>query len=131
MFRKALWLALSGSVFALTAASYGQSIINISPTQGSLQGAIDSVPEGGVIELAAGTYDAPTGGWTIFPDGNGGTKSFTIRAANGANVVLNGGGTTETFTFTTPKPVTFQGLTFSNGVSTREYYRRPERHSDQ
>ena len=81
-----------------------------------------SVADGGVIELAAGTYNAPAGGWTIFPDLNGGTKSFTIRAANGANVVLNGGGTTEIFTFTTPKPVTFQGLTFANGVSTREYH---------
>jgi len=122
IFRKALCLALTGGVFAITAASHAQSIINISPTLGSLQSAIDSIPEGGVIELAAGTYDAPAGGWTIFPDGNGGTKGFTIRAANGAAVVLNGGGTTEILTFTTPRPVTFQGLTFANGVSTREYH---------
>jgi hypothetical protein len=122
LFRKVLCLALSGGVFAITAASHAQSIINISPTQGSLQSAIGSVPEGGVIELAAGTYNAPAGGWTIFPDLNGGTKSFTIRAANGAAVVLDGGGTTEILTFTTPRPVTFQGLTFANGLSTREYH---------
>lgn len=122
MFRKALCLALSGGVFAITAALHAQSIINISPTQGSLQSAIGSVPEGGIIELAAGTYDAPAGGWTIFPDLDGGTKGFTVRAANGATPVLNGGGATEILTFTTPRPVTFQGLTFANGISTREFH---------
>jgi hypothetical protein len=70
MFRKALCLALRGDVFAITAASHAQSITNISPNQGSFQSAIGSVPEGGVIELGAGTYDAPAGGWTIFPDLN-------------------------------------------------------------
>ena len=72
MFRKALCLALSGGVFAITAASHAQSITNISPNQGSLQSAIGSVPEGGVIELAVVIYDAPTGGWTISPDLNAG-----------------------------------------------------------
>jgi hypothetical protein len=122
LFRKALFLALGTSVFSITSASRAQSIIHISPSQGSLQGAMDSVPEGGIIELAAGNYDAPAGGWTIFPDLSGGTKGFTIRAAPGATVVLNGEGTTEILTFTTPRPVTFQGLTFANGVSTREYH---------
>jgi hypothetical protein len=113
---------LSGGTLAISAALHAQSIINITPTQGSLQSAIDTIPDGGVIELAAGTYDAPPGGWTIFPDLNGGTKGFTIRAANGATAVLNGGGTTEILTFTTPRPITFQGLTFTNGLSTREYH---------
>jgi hypothetical protein len=54
MFRKALCLALSGDVFAITAASHAQSITNISPNQGSFQSAIGSVPEGGVIELGRG-----------------------------------------------------------------------------
>ena len=122
VFRKAVYVALSANVFALVAMCQAQSIINLTPNQGSLQDAMGAVADGGVIELAAGTYNAPAGGWTIFPDLSGGTKSFTIRAANGANVVLNGGGTTEIFTFTTPKPVTFQGLTFANGVSTREFH---------
>lgn len=103
-------------------AASAQTILRFSPSQGSLQVALDAVPDGGTIELAAGTYDAPPGGFTIFPDLNGATKSFTVRAEPGANVVLNGGGTTEILTFTTPKPVTFQGLTFANGVSTREFH---------
>ena len=120
--RTPFYLALSMAVFAIAGVSHAQSVIHISPTQGSIQNALDTVPEGGVIELAAGTYAAPAGGWTIFPDLSGGTKGFTIRAANGATPVLNGGGSTEILTFTTPKPVTFQGLTFANGVSTREYH---------
>jgi hypothetical protein len=72
IFRKALCLALSGGVFAITAASHAQSSTNVSPDQGSLQSAIGRVPEGGVIELRAGTYDAPAGGSTIFPDLNAG-----------------------------------------------------------
>src|SRR4051794_20965887 len=67
---------------------------------GALQQALDSVSDGGVIELAAGTYSAPTGGWTIFPDLSGGTRSFTVRAAAGANVVLTGNNTTRILTFT-------------------------------
>jgi hypothetical protein len=121
MFRKTVYVVLSANVFAFAALSQAQSIINLTPGQ-SLQDAMGSVADGGVIELADGTYNAPAGGWTIFPDLSGGSKSFTIRAATGANVVLNGGGTTEIFTFTTPKPVTFQGLTFANGVSTREFH---------
>jgi hypothetical protein len=120
--RKQLYLGLSIGVLMMAAASRAQTIIHLSPNQGTLQNALDTVPEGGVIELAAGTYDAPPGGWTIFPGLNGGTKGFTIRAATGASVVLSGGGSTEILTFTTPKPVTFQGLTFANGVSTREFH---------
>ena len=122
VFRKVVYVALSAQLFAFASLSPAQSMINLFPNQGSLQDAIGAVADSGIIELAAGTYNAPAGGWTIFPDLNGGTKSFTIRAASGANVVLNGGGTTEIFTFTTPKPVTFQGLTFANGLSTREYH---------
>jgi len=120
--RARVCLALFVGALTMTASLRAQSIIHISPTQGSLQNALDTVPEGGIIELAAGTYNAPPGGWTIFPDLGGGTKGFTIRAANGASVVLNGGGSSEILTFTTPKPVTFQGLTFANGVSTREFH---------
>jgi hypothetical protein len=121
-FRKIFYVVLSVSVLAIAGTSQAQSIIHISPGQGSLQDALNNVAEGGIIELASGTYNAPPGGWTIFPDLSGGTKGFTVRAANGAIPVLNGGGSSEILTFTTPQPVIFQGLTFANGVSTREYH---------
>jgi hypothetical protein len=120
-FRKAACVALCASFLVLAASSHAQSSINLTAAQ-SLQDALDNVADGGVIELAAGTYAAPAGGWHIYPDLSGGTKSLTVRALNGANVVLDGGGTTQIFTFTTPKPVTFQGLTFANGVSTVDFH---------
>jgi hypothetical protein len=99
----------------------GQQVIHVSSAS-ALQPALDGVSEGGIIELAAGTYAAPSGGFTIFPDLSGGSRSFTVRAAAGANVVLTGGGTTRILTFTTPRPVTFERLTFANGVSTEEFH---------
>ncbi|MEY2489557.1 MAG: hypothetical protein QOC70_1499, partial [Verrucomicrobiota bacterium] len=120
--RKWFCLALSIGVILAAGALSAQTIIHISPGQGSLQSALDSVPEGGIIELATGNYNAPAGGWEIFPDLAGGTRGFTVRAASGATPVLNGGGSTEILTFTTPRPVTFQGLTFANGVSTRQFH---------
>jgi hypothetical protein len=99
----------------------GQQVIHVSSAS-ALQPALDGVPEGGIIELAAGTYAAPSGGFTIFPDLGGGSRSFTVRAAAGANVVLTGGGTTRILTFTTPHPVTFERLVFANGLSTEEFH---------
>jgi predicted outer membrane repeat protein len=105
-----------------SATMQAEPIIHFAVGDGSLQSALDTVPDGGTIELAAGTYNAPAGGFNIFPGMNGITKEFTLRAAPGANVVLSGGGTSEILTFTTPKLVTFQGLTFANGFSTRQYH---------
>ena len=45
-----------------------------------------------------------------------------MRAEVGATVVLTGGGATRILTFTTPRPVTFERLTFSNGLSTEEFH---------
>jgi hypothetical protein len=109
--------------FALVASSaFGAgAVVHVPADQASLQVALNTVPDGGVIELAAGTYAAPAGGFTIYPDQSGGTRSFTVRAATGAAVVLSGGGSSRILTFTTPKPVTFERLTFANGVSTEQY----------
>lgn len=114
-----LTLLTAGSL--ITTRAGAQQILPVS-SAANLQQALDNVPDGGVVELAAGNYNAPAGGWTVFPDLNGGTKSFTVRAASGASVVLNGGGGTEIFTFTTPKLVTFERLTFANGVATRDFH---------
>src|SRR3954452_16698464 len=70
----------------------------------SLQQAINSAAEGSIIELAAGTYAAPSGGFTLFNP----TEGFTVRAATGAVVTLNGAGATDIFRFTNAqRPITF------------------------
>jgi hypothetical protein len=103
------------------ARSDAQQIVPVS-SAAALQPALDQVPEGGIIELAAGSYAAPSGGWTIYPDLNGASRSFTVRAAAGASVVLTGNGANRILTFTTPKPVTFERLTFRDGLSTEEFH---------
>jgi hypothetical protein len=107
--------------FLLPMHANGQQIVPVN-NAAALQSALDTVPEGGIIELAAGTYSAPAGGWTIYPDLNGGTRGFTVRAAAGAAVTLTGNGNTRILTFTTPKPVTFERLAFVNGLSTEEFH---------
>ncbi|PYJ09852.1 MAG: hypothetical protein DMF06_08520 [Verrucomicrobia bacterium] len=121
MARRCFQLAVSIGIFAVAISSQAQTIIHVGPG-GSLQDALAAVPEGGVIELAAGTYYAPSGGWTIFPAVGGGTKGFTIRAASGAAPVLSGSGSSEILTFTTPQPVSFENLTFADGVSNQNYH---------
>ncbi|MGB9618892.1 MAG: hypothetical protein ACPL7K_00605, partial [Armatimonadota bacterium] len=65
------------------------------PQDADLQIAINEVSEGGMIEIAAGTYPSPIGGFVISDLG----KTFTIRAAAGATVILDGGGSREIITF--------------------------------
>ncbi|MEY2521347.1 MAG: hypothetical protein QOF24_3106 [Verrucomicrobiota bacterium] len=94
-----------------------EAVVPVSTADG-LQQAIDSATEGAVIELAAGTYAAPGGSWTIYNP----TAGFTIRAAAGAAVTLNGGGGTDIVRFTnSQKPITFQGISFLNGVSSSNF----------
>jgi len=103
--------------------AFGATVLHVPADQPSIQVALDTVPDGGIIEIAAGTYSAPgPGGFTIYPDLSGGTRSFTVRAAAGATVVLNGNGNSRILTFTTPKPVFFERLTFANGLSTEGYH---------
>ncbi|HKP04835.1 MAG TPA: hypothetical protein VJU77_15895 [Chthoniobacterales bacterium] len=118
---KFLCLALCAAAGSIPFPADGQQIIPVS-SAGALQQALDEVPEGGIIELVGGTYTAPDGGWTIYPDLSGGSRSFTVRAAAGANVLLSGNNSTRILTFTTPKPVTFERLTFTNGLSTEEFH---------
>jgi predicted outer membrane repeat protein len=99
-----------------------QEIIRVPGDRSTLQDAIVAVHEGGIIEMAAGNYTAPSGGFTIYDM----AKGFTIRAGAGGAVVLSGGGTRDIIRFGNPsvaagRPVTFQGLTFSNGLSTTDF----------
>ena len=112
------------TVFTLSVSTAGAAtIVHVPADQPSLQVALDTVPDGGIIEIAAGTYSAPgPSGFTIFPDLSGGTRSFTVRAAASAAVVLTGNGNSRILTLTTPKPVFFERLTFANGLSTEGYH---------
>lgn len=106
---------------AASGAAQGQALIQV-PSQGTLQQAIGNVTDGGVIQIASGTYTAPAGGFVIANQ----TKRFTVRAAAGANVVLTGGGGIVLYfnnaVAANGRPVTFEGLTFSGGVSANDSF---------
>ncbi len=98
-------------------STLAQTVVRV-PADMTLQSAIDTVSDGGVIEMAAGTYAAPSGGFVITDEGRG----FTIRAASGASVTLSGGGTKLVVTFINSdislgRPVVFQGIEFADGYS--------------
>jgi predicted outer membrane repeat protein len=116
--RISLTVALS-----IPAALSAQQVVRVPTEQPSLQAAITAVPDNGVIELAAGTYSAPQGGWSIDTAASG--KGFTIRAAAGATVIFSGQDTHDIIRFANPatggRPLTFQGLTFADGVSTTDF----------
>src|SRR5688572_18136580 len=119
-------LSLRITVFALFASALVATqavaqIVTVS-NSGALQNALDTVPEGGIVELTAGTYSAPAGGWTIFPALDGRTRSFTVRAAAGAAVTLTGNNGNRILKFTTPKLVTFERLNFNDGFSAEEFH---------
>lgn len=70
--------------------------------------------------MAAGTYQAPSGGYTIYDLPS--PKAFTIRAATGAAVTFTGGGSTDILRYAPSSlakvgPITFERLTFANGMS--------------
>ncbi len=70
--------------------------------------------------MAAGTYQAPSGGYTIYDLQS--PKAFTVRAAAGASVTFTGGGSTDILRYAPSNiskegPITFERLTFSDGLS--------------
>ena len=84
----------------------------------TLQSAINNASEGDILELGAGTFNVPSGGFLITNPG----VSFTIRAASGAVVVLDGNGTQPVLRYLVDNPslrghVIFEDLTFFDGAS--------------
>ncbi len=114
-------LSLAASVLLLSAAAPSWSqVLRVPKDVKDLQSAINSVADGGVIEIAAGTYATPPRGYSIENE----RKGFTIRAAGGA-AVLDGGGARLLLRYENSrrdrgKLVTFEGLTFRNGFSETE-----------
>ncbi|HSX61396.1 MAG TPA: hypothetical protein VLF18_14435 [Tahibacter sp.] len=110
-------VALLFSSMAGTAA-VAQSLILV-PSQATVQQAINQVSDGGIIEIANGTYAAPAGGFQASNLG----KSFTMRAAVAATVTLTGSNTTDILRIANGsaalgKPITFERMTFANGRTT-------------
>ncbi|HKI04386.1 MAG TPA: hypothetical protein VKK31_20580 [Thermoanaerobaculia bacterium] len=116
-----LFLLLGLAAPALQAAPRAQNnkLVRVPQDAKNLTVAIGRVVNGGVIELAAGAYPSPgPNGFLISNTG----KSFTVRAAAGAIVALDGGGTRSVLRFANlnrgrGKLVTFERIIFRNGFS--------------
>lgn len=112
------WTSIAVFVlFCLWQPAMAQSLVLV-PSQGTLQQAINQVADGGVIEIAAGEYAAPAGGFQIVNAG----KSFTIRAATNATVALNGSGSTDILRITNAsaaaaRPIIIERIIFRSGFS--------------
>ncbi len=103
---------------AAQAAHNPNLLVRVPQDSRTLDAAIGRVADGGAIEMAAGTYPSPPNGFSI----NNARKGFTVRAAAGATVAIDGGGTRNLLRFVNSarargKRVIFQGLTFQNGYS--------------
>jgi hypothetical protein len=107
------WIAAS----ALQAAQASR-LVRVPQDAPTLAAAMSRVADGGVVEMAAGTYASPPGGFLV----NNAGKGFTVRAAAGAAVAIDGGGGRKLLRLLNSKPargrlVTFQGIAFQNGYS--------------
>jgi hypothetical protein len=104
-----LTLAL-GTASAVAARAGG--VLRVPQDVPTLDQAISQVGDGGIVELAAGTYAAPSSGFKI----SNPRRSFTIRAALGAAVALDGGGQHPVLVLRNSGGViVFENLIFRNG----------------
>ncbi len=109
-----LYLALA----TLAAPLPGFAQIIRVPSESSLSSALQNVVDGGVIEIAGGTYPATSGGYVINNPG----RRFTVRAAPGATVVLDGGGSSRVLWYVANSDanrgsLVFENLIFRNGFN--------------
>ncbi|HET9212359.1 MAG TPA: right-handed parallel beta-helix repeat-containing protein [Thermoanaerobaculia bacterium] len=113
-----LTAGFSGS--GLQAAQRLSQLVHVPQDARTLDAAIARVADGGVIEMAAGTYPSPPNGFRI----SNLRKGFIVRAAAGAAVAIDGGGSRNLLRFVNSnrgrgKRVTFLRITFQNGYSAR------------
>ena len=93
-----------------------QELIRV-PQEMNLQQAIGSVSHGGTIEVSAGTYSAPTGGFRI----ENLSRSFTVKNVPGQVVVLSGNNSTDILRIrSNSKAVTVRGIVFADGYSSSD-----------
>lgn len=103
------------ALLSIAAPAAAQNVFRV-PQNGDIQAAINSVADGGVIEISPGVYASPPNGWQIANE----RKGFTVRAAGGGLVILDGGGGRRILRYENGarergKLVTFEGITFRNG----------------
>jgi hypothetical protein len=115
-----LFLAVASLLLPASLQAASQ-LIHVPKDVKDLQQAIDTIGDGGVIEVAAGIYATPPRGYSIANE----KKGFTIRAVGA--VILNGAGANQLLRYENSrrdrgKLVTFEGLTFRNGFSEAEGY---------
>ena len=106
-------------VVGVALPAWAGELIRVPDDVPSLTVAIDEIDDGGVIEMASGTYTAPSGGFII----SNPFKSFTIRPMPGAAVTLSGSGSRPVVRFINSVPdtdstVVFEDLVFADGYST-------------
>jgi len=99
-----------------------QNLIRVPGDAATIADAVKIVSDGGIIEIQAGQYTSTDGPLLL----NNLSKSFTMRAATGQEVVLKGNGSQDILRFqNTPDQenrnrIVFDGLTFSGGRTTTE-----------
>ncbi len=112
--------AIAASPAALRAVDCTLPGVVCVPEELTLDQAFRTVPDGGTIDIAAGTYVAPDS--LGFRLGNDKSRSFTVRARDGAGTVdLSGGGTFPVVVLdqmTAGHWITFESLRFVNGRTT-------------
>jgi hypothetical protein len=113
----ARWIAVSLFLLAGPSFAAGNSLVRVPQDAKTFPVALTKVADGGVIELAAGVYATPSAGFLI----NNPRKGFTVRAATGAAVAFDGGGSRALLRYVNSdrsrgKRVTFQKIVFQNGV---------------
>lgn len=126
-FRTPLLIAILGMLW-VTAPVSANTTLTVS-NSAEFQDALDDVLDQGVIEMEAGTYYSPSGGflicdpvpWEPYCDA---TRSFTIRPKGGADVILSGGNSDIILVYKNDYPssvgnhtVAFEGVSFVDGYS--------------
>jgi hypothetical protein len=102
----------------LPTAARAEVVIHVPADQPTLTAAVAAVPNGGTIELAAGTYASPAAGFAL----SNLNKGFTVRAAPAALVYLDGGSARpvlriENSSVANGRPIVFERIVFRNGSS--------------
>jgi len=114
-----LFAVLAGAALHAAPKPPGNKLVRVPQDARNLAAAIDRVADGGVIELAAGAYPSPgANGFTIA----NARKGFTVRAATGAVVAIDGGGSRALLRYANSdrargKQVVFERIIFRNGFS--------------
>jgi hypothetical protein len=114
-------LAVACAVFLIAGVPVSAvEIVHVPSDVSTLSTAFQVVPDGGVIELAAGTYQAPSGGFQL----NNLGKGFTVRPDGTGPVSISGTNQNEIIRFQNTAfgasgPLVFEDLSFENGTTSQ------------